>query len=350
MYKREITPPPDAPVKDGKAQFGTFSGPFKNFDIRGLKHPFGSLPIPQFLTNFRVRGMVRFLFCSEENIGEIELFMGGFFGFMETTLWNRRTKKRIAYRRMLAPRSIRMPHNLFKSIIACRSHSRFVRINMRLYKKVIHADFDFLGSDIRPPCEARLAMNLDGPGTAEIATVVPYEIKRRCKASYKVTAPLHGRMTTFYDDYNLSEQTSVGFFEITEAYLSLRTKLSMLNGFGMLDGKVVSFSLSNSTSRDDYRYNENVLFVDGKAYPLPPVKITRPYGVEGQWIIQDTESMIDLVFTPVSDSPRKLSIVILRTDYHTVYGTFEGVLLTGDNKKIVLKDYPGIGKKILLRI
>jgi hypothetical protein len=93
-----------------------------------------------------------------------------------------------------------------------------------------------------------------------------------------------------------------------------------------------------------------VLFVDGKVWPLPPVRITRPYGISGDWIIQDTESMIDLVFSPISDSARRLSVFIVRTDYHTVYGLFEGVLRTGEGEKIALKGFAGIGKKISLRI
>jgi hypothetical protein len=60
--------------------------------------------------------------------------------------------------------------------------------------------------------------------------------------------------------------------------------------------------------------------------------------------------MVDLVFTPISDSPRQLSAFIVRTDYHTVYGLYEGTLLTSDGEKIELKGFPGIGKKVLLRI
>jgi len=45
-----------------------------------------------------------------------------------------------------------------------------------------------------------------------------------------------------------------------------------------------------------------------------------------------------------------LSAFVVRTDYHTVYGSFDGVLLTGEGGKFILKSIPGIGKKIRLRI
>ena len=57
---------------------------------------------------------------------------------------------------------------------------------------------------------------------------------------------------------------------------------------------------------------------------------------------QDTESMIDLTFNPISTNTRTLNILVLRESYSVIYGTFEGVLLTKDGEKIVLKTLPGI--------
>jgi hypothetical protein len=308
------------------------------------------MPLPVILSNLRIMETLRFVFCDADNIGEIELFNGRYFTFMETVLWNRKTGQKIAYRRLTPPRMIRFPRTFGNSITACRTRSRYVRILTRLQNKLIHADFDFLGSNSRPPCHGRLEMNLADPAFADMSCVIPYGIKRRCLASYQAVAPLHGWIGTGYDDHELKEEAAFGFFDVRKTYFGLRTKSTKLIGLGRIDDRAISFQLGNSVYHDDLRYNDNVLFVDGKTWPLPPVKVTRPYGVNGEWIIQDTESMIDLVFTPISDMPRKLSAFILRTDYHTVYGKFSGVLLTGDGEKITVREYPGIGKKILLRI
>lgn len=350
MYTREMGPAPDYPVKNGKACFGSFNGAFGHFDIRGMKRPFGDLPLPVSFTNLRIMETLRFLFCDSENIGEIEIFNSSFFGFMETTLWNRKTGRRIAYRRIIPPGLTRIPRSFLNSVTACRSHRRYVRIHSRMQKSLIHVDFDFLGDSVRPPCEGRLEMNPSEHEGGECSFLVPYEVRRRCQGSYMATGPLHGWISTGYDDRQISADLGVGFFDVRKTYLPLRSKSSTLVGMGRINGKLVSFHLANSLSRDDYRYNDNVLFIDGRAWPLPPVKITRPWGVTGDWIIQDTESMIDLVFTPISDSSRALSALIVRTMYHTVYGAFDGVLLTGEGERVVLKNFPGIGKKVLLRI
>ena len=69
-----------------------------------------------------------------------------------------------------------------------------------------------------------------------------------------------------------------------------------------------------------------------------------------KWVIQDTESMIDLVFTPDSASQRVISVVLLHAQFFTVFGTFNGVLITREGKSITLKDFPGIIKNQRIRL
>jgi len=350
LYTREIRPAPDSPVKDGIPRFGTYSGPFEKMDIRGMPRPFGDIPFPALLTNLRIMETVRFMFCDDANIGEIELFNAGYFSFMEATLWNRNTRRRIAYRRVFFPGLRHMVRNFQNAVLTCRSPQRFVRIHGRLNRRHVHVDFDFQGSGSRPPCHGRLEMNLEEKSTADLSSVLPYGVKRRCLASYQLTAPLQGWIGTGYEDYRISFGTGVGFYDVRKAYFSTRTKINKLVGLGYLDGRLVSFQFGNSVNHDETRYNDNVLFYDGTAYPMPPVKITRPFGIGGDWIIQDTESMVDLAFTLVSDNARKMSVFLFRTDYHTVYGKFNGMLLLGSGESLSLKSFPGIGKKIVLRV
>ncbi|MBP5465696.1 MAG: DUF2804 family protein, partial [Treponema sp.] len=58
----------------------------------------------------------------------------------------------------------------------------------------------------------------------------------------------------------------------------------------------------------------------------------------------------DLLFTPASDNHNLISTLILKTEYHTIYGSFEGVLLTADGTKIAFKSLDGIAKKYRIRL
>lgn len=60
--------------------------------------------------------------------------------------------------------------------------------------------------------------------------------------------------------------------------------------------------------------------------------------------------MVDLTFTPKNTISRSLNFIAIKSTYHTVFGTIEGVLLDSEGNKIILKDFPAIVKKSKLRI
>jgi hypothetical protein len=142
------------------------------------------------------------------------------------------------------------------------------------------------------------------------------------------------------------------FLDIHRAYYKMRTKNEYAFGFSKIGERYISFCLAASTA-DAARpndYNENFLFVSGKMTPLPSIKITYPFGVNGEWVIQDTESMVDLIFTPRSIYSRNHSVFVLTTRYRLIYGVFNGALVTKTGERIVLKDFLGITKKHLIRL
>ena len=60
--------------------------------------------------------------------------------------------------------------------------------------------------------------------------------------------------------------------------------------------------------------------------------------------------MVDLTFTPSAISDRNLNILVWRRDYKTIYGTFEGTFVIGDGVLLKLKGFPGIAKKVRMRM
>ena len=349
MYTRKLQPVPNKLIVNGTPQFGSFSGAFSNFDIRGVERPFGNLPFPTAMTNTRIKGIMRFLLCDNIYLGEINLFYAGYFSFMETTLWNMKKNLKLAYRQVIPFHLLKLPQNFTNSVTACRMKRRYVRILIHRPENLLYTDFDYIASDIRPSCEGHFEMNLSSTEKAEMSTLIPYGIRQRCQASYQVKAPVRGWINIGSEYHKLQEEITSGFFSISKAYFPLRTKSCNLVGFGRIDDTVISFQVGDSISNNENEYNNNVLFVGNEVWPLPPVKITRPYGIAHEWVIQDTENMVDLVFTPVSDSFRYLSIFIIRTQYHTIQGVFHGMLMNGRGKKFTLKEFNGIAKKILLR-
>ena len=351
LYTRKIEPAPDKPVQNGKSNFGTFSGCFKKFDIRGLYRVFGNIPLPRIITNGRISGTMRFLFCDDEIIGEIAFFSCYIFSFMETTFWVRKTQQKYAYRQYLPGGFIHIPKHIKYSVTACRKSYRYARIFSRLSHGKLHADFDFSARDSRPSCEGRLDLDIRDKEALDFSCVIPNYVSRRCMAMYMQTGTVKGWVSLGYnEDIQLKKETAVGVFDVRKAYTGFRSKRTLVNGLGKLGDKSLVFYLANSIAADSNKYNDNMMLYDGKRTPLPPVKITRPFGIMGKWIIQDTESMVDLVFLPVSKNYKRVNAAVFRTEYSTVYGHFEGTLLTADGEELKLKSFPGIAKKYNIRI
>lgn len=350
LYTRKITKAPERPVQNSKPLFGSFDGYFKIFDIKGLRRPFGKLPLPVVITNFRIAETMKLFFCDEKIIGEIVFFSCLTFSFMETTFWLRTTNQKFAYRQFLPMGFIHLPKYISYSVTACRKKKRYARIFSRLSHGKIHADLDFLSSDTRPNCEARLDFDAASPDFLDFSCVIPARVSRRVQASYMCTAPMKGWISLGYDDdICLNKDSSVGFFELRKAYYGAYSKRIIVSGLGRVKGEAVAFNIASSISPDSYSYNDNILFAEGKKTPLPPVKITKPNGVMGKWIIQDTENMVDLVFSPISQNNKKVNAIIFRTEYQNVYGHLNGTLLTLDGSEIKLKDFPCLVKKYNIR-
>lgn len=352
VYSRDMTEPPKHIIENGRPVFGSFKSHTPKLDIRGVKHPFGVIPAPTFLTNLRIRSYLSYSFLYGDILGTIDILDAKFFGFAELLLWNVKTGKKYAYRNLMGPRRRLIPKNLESAICVTFKRSRYFRISWNRKAEKHSILFNMTGDSVRPDIAVAFTANLNSPLTAESTFVMPAPGMRRCAATYSLTSPIQGNISL--QPKSPEEPSPVGLmlFNMRRAYYKLRTKTEYIIATGMLNGKCLTLSLSTSniSANDSDKYNENFLVLDGVTTPLPPVVITRPFGINQKWIIQDTESMIDLSFSPISDNIRTNSIFILRTQYHTIYGNYNGVLLTSTGEKLVLKDFAGIAKKHLLRL
>lgn len=356
MYTRKLSKPPEKLIINGKPIFGTFAGIPPDLDIRGVTRPFGVLPLPTFITDLRIRSSLFFVFHTEEYTGIIDFFDARIFGHVEVIIWNKQSGRKFAYRTVTGPRKRLIPKKTTAGVCAALRNKRYIRVGWDTARNCLSAIFNLSGDDVRPDASAAFNAALDSPQAATVAAVLPAPVMRRCRAVWLLTAPMTGNLT-LHDTYAMQQaktQNAPGsvLFKSARAYYKIRTKKVSALGTGTIQGKNISFSITsaNFESVNPDTYNENILFSDGKVTPLPPVKITYPFGITGKWVIQDTENMVDLSFTPVSDHSRTLSIFILRTQNHSIYGTFDGIMQTTTGESIILKDFPGIVRKQMVRL
>ncbi|MGN0729802.1 DUF2804 domain-containing protein [Treponema sp.] len=346
---------PNAFVQDGKPVFGTFKGHPKRFDIRGIFRPYGVVPLPTFITNLRIKSRLVFSFDIGEFIGRISFIDAKIAGFCEVLFWNKNTSQKFAYRSLLGPRKRLIPHSLEAASTSNYSRRRYTRISWNRSQNRLSVVFSLKGDSVRPLARAALSAVFSDSQFSELTSVRPNPTMRRSHASYSSVLPLYGTLTLSYkngETKTVSSQQGICSFGMTRTYMKFRSHGKSVLGIGEVKGKkiVVKISCDSTESVDMDRYNCNVLFYDGKATPLPPVLISHYSGMDKKWIIQDTENMVDLSFSPVSISVNNINAFLVRSLHHTIYGTLEGTLLTADGEKVSFKSLPGIAENYLIRL
>jgi hypothetical protein len=344
-YERTLKDAPEKLVKNGKVQFGSFSKPPKSLDINGMKYPFGVLPLPTFITNLRIRSNLSFSFSTSEYYGTIDILDAKLFGLCEVNIWNKKTLQRYSYKNIMLLIRRLIKKDLEKGFCYTYSKRRDIKISWNKEKKYFYVYLDLKGDSVRP----NFMGSFSAPYTNDIpslTSVLPAPTKRRCYVSFQQPVsleggicPTRGKMNPFY----LIQKTQT-LFVLTKAYYKTRVLNNFISGIGKVGEDEICFRIADTSilPTDKDTYNENVLFVNNEITPLPPATVAHPFGRMKKWSIQDTESMIDLVFTPASASQRLISVFLLHAQYFTVFGTFDGVLVTKDGKSITLKDFPGI--------
>lgn len=356
MYSRKVSEAPESIIAEGKVRFGTFSSVPQKLDIKGLKAPFGGIPIPTFLTNFRIKSRLAYMFSIGDYIGMIEFFDDKMFGLAEVIFWYRSTGKKFIYHTFMPPRFRFVPIRLDKA--ACINHkkSRYIRISWNRKRDHISVAFSVKGDTVRPAATGTFVSHFSDPLHAELVVVSPAPTTRRCSASWLSAMSIQGSLNILSGKKTpavpMSETSGLAFMVMNRTYYRYHSKSKMMCGLGDYEGRklLFRFVMTNMDAEEANDCNENLVVFDGKATPLPEVTITHPFGSAKTWVVQDTESMVDLTFTPVSINKLVLSILVMRTDSSTIFGTFDGVLLTGTGEKLFLKNFPGIVKKNRLRI
>lgn len=352
MYCRQISKVPKKLIKNGRPLFGTYLGFPSHLDIRGVKTPFGVIPLPTFLTNIAIRSQLFLDFNAGDYIGQIGLFDAKIFGYIEVIYWNKNTNVKCAYRTFTGPRKRLIPNNLKKGIAISFKKTRYLKISWDRDKNRFSILFNLQGDDSRPTTKAHFS-GITGQ-TNDMISVMPAPTSRRCSATWLCNFPIRGSLSTTKNKETKYMEPTDGnaIISINRSYYKLHAKFNNLTATGNSNGHKIVFYLTTSSfdANDTNSCNSNALFVDNEITPLPQVFITHSFGVDKTWIIQDTENMVDLTFTPVSDNLRKMNTVVFRTVYHTIFGTFEGTLLDKNGESIPIKGLQGIVQTTMLRL
>lgn len=352
MYTREVTSAPEKIIQAGRPVFGTFNTLPQKLDIKGVAAPFGGIPFPASLTRLKIRARAIIVFIMGDYLGAVDIFDNKIINMAEASFFNTRTGKKYIYRTFLLPRKRLIPTNLSKGACIVSPSRRHIRLLWDHEKDSLSLKINVWGDAHRPDVNVSIKGHFSAQHSKEVVTVKPAPTQRRCSATWYSTLPINGKVSFegVAEKADIHDNGSAILF-LNRSYYKFRTRGENITAIGSIKGQMVSFRFSTTTldAVNTDAYNDNVLFVDGIFTPMPQVYITHPFGINKNWVIQDVQSMVDLEFTPVASVSRSLNLIVINSAYDTVFGMLNGALWDLNGTKIVIKDFPAIARRSMLR-
>ncbi len=348
-YDRVFLPPPDTIVDGGVFRLGCFSGPAARANMLDVQMPY-HYPVPRWFKALRCKEWRAFQFGDSRFYAMAALYEGKTFSLVLFNAWDKERKKAYEFRKVLPPRSFGIGENLDGSEIAYRGRKFSLSMASPLSEGVVLVEVEAAKRGPRPAFSGSFRFAYNARQTAPCSACMPLGLNRALY-SLKVLMPMEGWFETKDERYDFAAADSMGVLDDHKGYYPFRMRYDWVSGFGVdQKGRRVGFNLTHNQVKDQSLYNENLLWINSRAFPLPPVRVTRPQGPAGVWHIQDTEGLVDLLFKPERKHSIKLDTIVMAADYHGPFGSFEGVLRSPDGgEKVDAKTLYGMGEQKFLR-
>lgn len=346
MAYRPFPPPPPLAVKEGEYELGRFSAPFPRANLLEVARPYG-YRLPLFLKRLRLKEWQALQFGDQRWYFFTALYDARLFSLALFHAWDREKKRHLWFERVMPGSRYRFGESLEASRVACAGRRRSLsievawgegRVDLNVARLARQGAF---GGRFRFSC---------GPKVAAANSVCLPLGMNRAMCSTKVLMPVEGEFEVEGERFVLAGPAAMGVLDDHKGYYPYRMRYDWVSGFGLdARGRRAGFNLTDNQVKDQARYNENCVWIGNKAWALPPVRVTRATGPTGDWVIQDTEGLVDLVFTPEVPHDIRFRLGVVEADYHGPFGSFKGFVKNGEGEKLEAERLYGAGEQKYMR-
>jgi hypothetical protein len=349
MYTREILAPRASPIEDGVPLFGTWNKAFEKVDLHEIQKPF-RFPMPRWAKDSRIKEWECFSAQDDKFMLEALFCNVKMYRMAQILLYDKENDKKFLFRKIKPGTGWHLPQSLANAAVDSYSSGFYFRIHTWLDADTARLDIDIEAARKRAPLTVHLTYNLNSQDVTPMAVSIGIS-GRRSMYAYKALAPVRGDIVFGGRHIRLKQDSCSGFFCDYKGYFPYRMQTTICSAMGFdEENRRFGFNIAENQNRDTNKNNENALWLNGQLTPLPPVLITRPNGIEADWVIQDVEGMVDLTFTPKEQNKTSMNLILTKAELNFPVGYYNGMLLDSEGKKIQIKNLFGIGEKLFLRV
>jgi len=349
VYTREIQEPRQAPVENGIPLQGTWTKAFEEVDLLNIQKPY-SFPMPRIWKDIRIKEWQSFIIHDDRYFFQAQLCNWKLYRTADVTVYDRETKEKCEFHKLMPGGGWRMPRGLYNSSVDSRSHKFVFRIHSWLDAENINVELNIEHNPWRSAFTAHATFDCSAGKTTPMAVNLLFS-ERRNMYAFKICTEVWGDIVCSGRHIHFNPVKTTGLFCDFKGYYPYRMRSIWCSGMGFDDKeRRFGFTFGENQAREPYKNNENALWIDGSLTPLPPVKITRNGGPESDWIIQDMEGMVDLVFTPSVMGRNIRKIIFFTYDCENPLGVFNGVIVNALGEKLPIHNVWGSCEKLYLRV
>ncbi|MDR2808538.1 MAG: DUF2804 domain-containing protein [Spirochaetaceae bacterium] len=347
MYTREIQAPRSSPLEKGIPLAGTWTEVFTDVNLLDIRQPY-SFPYPRWLLDYQLKEWESFTVNDERFFLDIVLSNVKLYRVVHIFLYNKESKEYTWVRKLLPFSTWHAPHNLTNSIISDRNRGLFLRVHNWLEVGIIEIDINLEESRKFPACTLHLEYEIKNATPLVVSLLFS---EKRPMYAYKICASVKGDMVIGRQHSVFNPATAAGLVRDCKGYYPYRMRSTWCSAVSFdTEQRLYGFNIAENQAKETYRNNENGLWVGGKLTPLPPVHITMPNGANSDWVIQDMEGMVDLIFTPQIPVHNRFDFIVACSEYTLSIGLYKGTLVDKEGNQILIHNILGFGKRLYLRV
>ena len=343
--RRSVETPKDL-IKDGKAVFGTFDKEFETMDLVSTIKP-TALP-----SSFNKSRLTLWEACEihlKEGLLLVALSDMALFGITKMIFFDYRTRKVYSIDNTLKSKDTIIAPNLINGsrAFAETKNSRVEFIN----------NFDkgmakVSGSHLKDDDYFEYLFELKKLSNPSVVSI-PFGDNRPLYTE-KMFFEAKGYLR-FNDELIETDSESCAIIDDHRGFYPRKAHYDWLTSMGKIkvNGKDewIAFNLTRNQSIDQEKYNENLIWKEGRSSLLPPVTFTKDKDVkallkgERQTVhVKDEHGMVDLVYEIEACSPMITHALIVKIDYYVTFGRISGFLIDEDGTKYEFDKAEAIGE------
>ncbi len=301
-------------------------------DLRDARIRSGPFVLPPALARARLKRWQHFCVLSRGSLITLAVVDSAYLKLAWCQVVDLATGERFEHKRQRPLADTAVARSLWDDRTWFRAAGFHLRIHSHLAARRHVIEFDIDASDDGPEVHGTLTCDHD-PETID-SMVVSLPVGRdRYFYSHKVPVPVSGAVTIGDEERTFDPREAVAILDVHKGHYPRHTWWRWATCAGRdADGRLIGINLTKNVVRDDDVWNENVVWVDGRATRLGPAvfDFDRDERME-PWRLSTADGKVVLEFHPQGDRGENIDIPgVVRSRFHQLYGTFSGSVRAGD--------------------